>query len=146
MTKLCPISTIPPHFKCHKGVEYKRRDSVKKYQRPFGWVVFSSLRRVMNFFFLYDLSILQLPFDQLTKLTSFLCLGLSYSNLSTSAVTLSWKNVPLIRQTDHITYIVFGREKEKKDFKQVVLVDIIQNNHLTRSLNIHDYYLTCRER
>jgi hypothetical protein len=55
----------------------------------------------------------------LLNIFCFVILELSYSNLSSSAVTISWKNVSRIQETDHITYVLLGREKEKRDLKQV---------------------------
>lgn len=46
-------------------------------------------------------------------------IGLCFSNLSKNSVTLSWKDVPLIKATDSITYILFGGEKESSELEQV---------------------------
>ena len=56
-------------------------------------------------------------------------------------MTLSWKDVPLIRENDHITYIVVGSENENRDLEQVpVLLNFIGNN-LSLCGNIQCSYL-----
>lgn len=44
-------------------------------------------------------------------------------------MTLSWKDVPLIQETDHITYILIGREKENRDSEQVVLFNFFESGN-----------------
>jgi hypothetical protein len=61
-------------------------------------------------------------FSNIKILLNIFCLvilDLSYYSVSSSAVSISWKNVSHIQETDHITYVLLGREKEKRDLKQV---------------------------
>ena len=53
------------------------------------------------------------------KFSFYFNLGLCYSNLNPTSVTISWKNVPPVQPTDGITYILHRNEKESTNSQQV---------------------------